>query len=76
MVLPDDAVAFADSVVLELVHVMLPAALQLTVGVDISVTTVAVADEVQPLTDCVTVTVYEPEADALNDEVVAPEDHE
>jgi hypothetical protein len=57
MVFPEEAVALTESVALVFVHVMLPDALQLTVGVLTLDCSVVLDVAVQPLPDCVTVTV-------------------
>lgn len=67
MVFPEEAIAVAESVVLELVHVIAPAALQLTVGADTLDCNVVEAEAVHPLPDCVTVTVYVPAEVVVNE---------
>lgn len=67
IVLPEEATALAESVVLELEQVMFPLGLQLINGVETLDCNVVDAEAVQPLPDCVTVTVYVPAAVVVNE---------
>jgi hypothetical protein len=63
--------AFAVSTATEFTQVIDPVTMQETEGVEISASTMVLADEVQPF-DCVTVTVYAPAVNTVVEAVVAP----